>query len=123
VITAAVASYRAGRLPGTAVPPKPAPTLTPLNLDLVGAARGELGAVAVTMFAYRTPSGARLTIVRSSQPFPEASQAQELGGTEGAWTVQSSGVTILCAQGTHTTLLLGSDAALVRHAGALLNAI
>src|SRR5260370_852683 len=83
---------------------------------LVGAARGELGGVAVTMFAYRTRSGARLTIFRSSQPFPEASEARELGGTEGAWTVRSSGVTIICAQGTHTMLLLGSDATLVRQA-------
>ncbi len=123
VIAAAVASYRADRLPGTAVPAEPAPKLTPLNLDLVGAARGELGGVAVTMFAYRTPSGARLTIFRSSRPFPEASQARELGGTEGAWTVRSSGVTIICAQHTPAMLLLGSDATLVRQAGALLNAI
>ncbi len=123
VIAAAVASYRASRLPGTAVPAEPAPTLTPLNLYLVVAARGELNGVAVTMFAYRTPSGARLTIFRGSQPFPEASEARELGGTDGAWTVRSSGVTIICAQGTHTMLLLGSDATLVRQAGALLNAI
>jgi hypothetical protein len=123
VIAAAVASYRAGRLPGTAIPAEPAPTLTPLNLNLAGAARGELGGVAVTTFAYRTPSGARLTIVRSSQPFPEATEARELGGTEGAWAVRSGGVTIICAQGTHTMLFLGSDATLVRQAGALLNAI
>ena len=77
----------------------------------------------MTTFAYRTPSGAPLTIVRSTRPFPEASAAQERGGTEGAWTVRSSGVTILCAQRTHTMLLLGSDAPLVRQAGALLNAI
>ena len=89
----------------------------------MGAAGGELGGVAVTMFAYRAPSGARLTIFRSSRPFPEASQARELGGTEGVWTVRSSGVTIICAQGTHTMLLLGSGATLVRQAGALLNAI
>lgn len=123
VIAAAVASYRTSRLPGTAVPAEPAPQLTVLNLDLVGAARGELNGMAVTMFAYRTPSGARLIIFRSSQPFPEATKARELGGTEGAWTVLSSGVTVICAQGAHTMLLLGSDAALVRQAGALLNAI
>jgi hypothetical protein len=84
---------------------------------------GQLRGVAVTMFAYTTPSGARLIIVRSSQPFPEAAEARELGGTEGAWTARSSGVTILCAQRTHAMLLLGSDAALVRKASALLNAI
>jgi len=123
VIAAAVASYRADRLPGAAVPAGPAPTLTSLNLDLIGAARGELGGVAVTMFAYRTRSGARLTIVRSSQPFPEASQARALDGAEGAWTARTGGVTIICAQGTHAMLLLGTDAALVRQAGALLNAI
>jgi len=123
VIAAAVASYQADRLPGTAVPAEPAPRLTPLNLDLVGAARGELGGVAVTIFAYSTPSGARLAIFRSSRAFPEANQARELGGTEGAWTVRSSGVTIICAKHTHAMLLLGSDVTLVQQAGALLNAI
>jgi hypothetical protein len=123
VIAAAVTSYRTSRLPGTAVPAEPAPNLTPLHLRLAGAAAGQLGGVAVTMFAYTTPSGARLTIIHSSQPFPEAAEARELGGTDGAWTARSSGVTVLCAQGTHAMLLLGSDPALVRQAGTLLNAI
>ena len=92
-------------------------------MRLAGAAAGQLDGVAVTMFAYRTPSGARLTILRSSQPFPEAAEAREFGGTEGAWTMRSSGVTVICAQGTHAMLLLGSDPALVRQAAALLNAI
>lgn len=123
VIAAAVTSYRDGRLPGTAVPAEPAPNLTPLNLRLAGAAAGRLDGVAVTMFAYSTPSGIRLSLIRSSQPFPEAAQARELAGTEDAWTVRSGGVTVICAQGTHAMLLLGTDAALVRQAGALLNAI
>ena len=123
VIAAAVASYHANRLPGTAVLAKPAPKLAPLHLRLAAAAGGQLNGVAVTMFDYSTPSGARLIIFRSSRPFPEAAKARELGGTEGAWTMRSSGVTIICAQGTHAMLLLGSDAALVRQAGALLNAI
>jgi hypothetical protein len=37
--------------------PEPAPTLAPLTLGLAGAAHGELGGVAVTMLAYRAPSG------------------------------------------------------------------
>jgi hypothetical protein len=37
--------------------------------------------------------------------------------------MRSSGVTVICAQGTHALLLLGSDATLVRQAGAVLNAI
>jgi hypothetical protein len=123
VIAAAVTSYRTGRLPGTAVPAEPAPNLILLHLRLAGAAGGQLDGVAVTMFVYTTPSGARLTIIRSSQPFPEAAEARELGGTDGAWTARSSGVTVLCAQGTHAMLLLGSDPTLVRQAGTLLNAI
>jgi anti-sigma factor RsiW len=123
VIAAAVASYLGDRLPGTAVPPGPAPDLTSLNLHLVGARRGELGGVPVTMFAYRTAAGARLTILRSTGPFPEATAAREVGGTDDAWTARTSGVTIICAQGTHAMLLLGSDPALVRRAGALLHAI
>ena len=75
------------------------------------------------MFTYRTPSGKRLTILISSRPFPEASHARELAGHEGAWTMRSSGVTIICAQHTHAMLLLGSDRALVRRVGALLDVI
>jgi len=123
VIAAAVASYRADLLPGTAVSAEPAPKLTPLHLRLVGAAAGQLNGIAVTVFAYSTPSGARLILFRGRQPFPEAIEARELAGTEGAWTMRSSGVTIICAQGTHALLLLGSDATLVRQAGAFLNAI
>ena len=93
VVAAAVASYRTDRLPGTVVPAEPAPKLTLLRLRLVRAAAGQLNGVAVTMFADSTRSGARLIIVRSSQPFPEASSARELGGTEGAWPMRSSGVT------------------------------
>ncbi|HEV2254864.1 MAG TPA: hypothetical protein VGS06_16885 [Streptosporangiaceae bacterium] len=91
---------------------------------------GERGAAgraprrASTTFAYRTPSGARLTLYRSDRPFAEAAGARELGDAEAAaWTMQSSGVTVLCARGSHALLLLGSDPALVRRAGMLLNAI
>ena len=100
-----------------------APNLASLNLRLVGAGRGELAGVPVTVFAYRTPSGARLTILRSTGAFPEANAAREVSGTDDAWTARSSGVTIICAQGTHAMLLLGTDAVLVRQAGALLHAI
>jgi len=123
VIAAAMASYSADRLPGTAVPAQTPPALAPLSLRVVGAAAGQLDGVPVTMFAYRTPSGTRLTIILSSRPFPEAAQAHELGGAESAWTMHSGHVTLICAQGTHAMLLLGSDATLVNQAGALLNAI
>ena len=120
----AVAGYRTSQLPGTSVPAGQAPDLTRLSLHLVAGAAGRLDGVAVTMFAYRTPSGARLTLYRSDRPFAEAAGARELGDAEAAaWTVQSSGVTVLCARGSHALLLLGSDPALVRRAGILLNAI
>jgi hypothetical protein len=123
-LAAAVASYRTNQLPGTSVPVGQAPDLTRLNLHLVAGAAGRLDGVPVTMFVYRAPSGARLTLYRSDRPFAEAAQARELGGAEtAAWTAQSSGVTVLCARGNHAELLLGSDPALVRRAAVLLNAI
>jgi hypothetical protein len=122
VLTAAVASYRDNRLPGTAVPGELAPDLTGLSLRLVGAAAGELDGMPVTAFTYRTAAGARLAIYRSTRPFPEAAEAHALGGEDSAWTMRSSGITVICAQGTHTMLLLGSDAALVKQAGAALDA-
>jgi len=123
-LAAAVASYRTSQLPGMSVPAGQAPDLTRLGLHLVAGAAGRLDGATVTMFAYRTPSGARLTLYRGDRPFAEAAGARELGGAEtAAWTVQSSGVTVLCARGSHAVLLLGSDPALVRRAGILLNAI
>jgi hypothetical protein len=122
VLTAALASYRANRLPGTAVPRDLAPDLTRLQLHLAGAAAGQLDGIPVTTFTYTTTSGARLTIYRSTRPFPEAAEAHALGGEDSAWTVQSSGITVICAQGTHTMLLLSFDAALVKQAGAVLHA-
>jgi hypothetical protein len=123
-LAAAVASYRGSQLPGTPVPAGQAPDLTRLNLHLVTGTAGRLDGVAVTMFTYRTPAGARVTLYRSGQPFAEAAGARELGGDENAaWTMQSGGVTVLCARGNHAVLLLGSDPALVRQAGLLLDAI
>jgi hypothetical protein len=123
-VAAAIASYRSDRLPGTSFPAGQAPDLTRLGLHLAAAAAGRLNGVMVTMLVYRTSSGARLTLYRSDQPFAEAAEARELGGAEtAAWTVQSSGVTVLCARGSHSLLLLGSDPALVRRAAAALNAI
>jgi anti-sigma factor RsiW len=123
VIAAAVASYRADRLPGTVTPAGTPPELTPLSLRLTGSAAGRLNGIPVTMFDYSTGSGARLTIVQSSQPFPEAAEAHELGGPEGAWTIRSTGVTVICAQHTHTMLLLSSDASLARQVSWFLHAI
>jgi hypothetical protein len=122
VLAAAVASYRDNRLPGTAVPGELAPDLTGLRLHLVGAATGQLDGMPVTTFTYIDAAGARLAIYRSTRPFPEAAEAHALGGEDSAWTMRSSGITVICAQGTHTMLLLGSDAALVKQAGAALHA-
>ena len=123
-VAAAIASYRSDQLPGTSVPAGQAPDLTRLGLHLAAAAAGQLNGVTVTMLVYRTSSGARLTLYRSDQPFAEAAEARELGDAEtAAWTMQSSGVTVLCARGSHSLLLLGSDPALVRRAAVLLNAI
>lgn len=122
VLAAAVASYRDNRLPGTAVPAELAPDLTRLRLHLVGAATGQLDGMPVTTFTYLDAAGARLAIYRSTRPFPEAAEAHALGGEDSAWTMRSSGITVICAKGTHTMLLLGSDPALVKQVGAALHA-
>jgi hypothetical protein len=123
-LAAAVASYRTNQLPGTSVPAVQAPDLSRLSLHLVAGAAGRLGGVAVTMFVYRTPAGARLTLYRSTRPFAEAAGASELGSADtDAWTMRSGGVTVLCARGDHAVLVLGSDPVLVRHAAILLNAV
>ena len=121
-LAAAVVSFRDDRLPGTAVPADAPPDLSPLGLHLVAAGAGSVADASVSMYAYRTAAGTKLVIYRSARPIPEAAEAHELGGPEAAWSVQSSGVTIICARGSHT-LLLSSDVELVRQVGALLHVI
>ena len=121
-VAAVIASYRSERLPGTTVPTEQAPDLARLNLRLVAGAKGRLDGLAITMFVYRTPTGARLTMYRSEVPFPEVPEAREGGGSSPAgWTLQSSEVTILCTHNNPAVLLLGSDPTLVQQAGAVLN--
>jgi hypothetical protein len=122
VLAAAVAGYRDSRMLGTAVAGEGAPDLTRLGLRLHGAAAGRLGGMPVTTFSYLTSAGALLVIYRSNLPFPEATEAHVLGGEDGAWTLRSRGVTVICARGAHTMLLLGSDAVLVKRASAALHA-
>jgi len=122
-LAVAVASFRADRLPGTAVPAERAPDLSRLGLDLVGASTGELDSIGVTVFAYRADTGARLNLYRSSRPIPETDEAERLSGPESAWETELSGVTVICGPETHTELLIGSDALLVQRVGTLLNIV
>ena len=122
-VTAAVDGFRDNQLPGTTVPAQSAPDLSRIGLHLVGAGAGHLDGAAVSVFAYRDATGTRLSVYQSSRAFPEDAEAQHLGDGDDAWTMQAGGVSVLCAKGAHSTLLLSSDSALVRQAGAVLNVI
>jgi anti-sigma factor RsiW len=122
-LTAAVAAYKADRLPGTEIPPRSAPDLSTIGYRLVGAATGVVDYTTVTMFAYRNDTGAHLALYQSARPFAGTAEAHELGGPEGAWTTQTTNVYVLCGRGNHTLLVLGSDPSVVQHAGELLHMI
>lgn len=119
-LTAAVAGFRANQLPGVSIPVGRAPDLSALELQLVGAAAGQVDGVQVTAYAYRTDAGARLYVYRSAREIPETDQAEGLGDNRQAWQSQISGITVICGPASHTTLVLGSDAVLVRRASELL---
>ncbi len=122
-VALAVASFRADRLPGTAVPAEQPPDLNALGLRLVGASTGTLNGAPVTVFAYRSRAGRRLDLYRGTRPIPETDEAQELDGTEQAWRTDLAGVTVICGPQDHTELLLSSEPQLVHAAGTLLNII
>jgi hypothetical protein len=75
----------------------------------------------VTMYAYRTATGSRFVVYRSSRPFPETDQSHEVPGTETAWSLQTDDITVLCGPDTHTMLLLSNDPATVHQVGELLD--
>ena len=112
-VRAAVADFRALRLPGTQVPRTAAPDLTKVQLHPMGAAAGVVGGRAVTAYSYRDPAGRDLVVYLSREPFPTAVGAQRLTGPDGPWIVTTEGVTVLCARSPHALLVLGMDRQLV----------
>lgn len=110
----AVQDYDAARLPGAGLPEQPAPNLSALRLQSVGAGGGTYAGLAVDGYAYRDPAGRRLVLYLSDQPFPEAPDARQLAGADGPWIADRGDVVVLCARLPHNLLLVGQDRALVR---------
>lgn len=120
-ISAAVADFRALRLPGTEVPRAAAPDLSQVRLRPMGAAAGVVAGRAVTGYAYRDSAGRDLLIYLSQEPFPTAPGAERLGGPDGPWIAGARGVTVLCARSPHAVLVLGLDRRLVLEVARTLN--
>jgi hypothetical protein len=73
------------------------------------------------MYVYRSGTGQRLALYRSGTGFPDDDRrTHEVPGTESAWALEDGDVVALCGPASHTSLLLGTDAALVQQAGRLL---
>jgi hypothetical protein len=94
-----------------------------LGLRLVPTSVGKVGGAQLTAFAYRTATGARLDLYRSTQPIPETGEAHEVEGAGDAWRSDEGGVTVICGPANHTMLLIGSDPRLVANAGRLLDIV
>lgn len=112
-VGAAVADFRALRLPGALVPEAAAPDLTPVHLRSMGAAGGVVGGRPVTAYAYRDTAGRNVLVYLSKEPFPTAVGAQRLTGPDGPWIATIDRVTVLCARSPHALLVLGLDRELV----------
>jgi len=120
-ISAAVADFRALRLPGTGVPRAAAPDLSQVKLRPMGAAAGVVAGRVVPTYAYRDSAGRDLLIYLSQEPFPTAAGAERLGGPDGPWIAGARGVTVLCARSPHAVLVLGLDRRLVLEVARTLN--
>ena len=120
-VRAAVADFRALRLPGTQVPRTAAPDLTQIRLRPMGAAAGVVGGRTVTAYSYRDPAGRDLVVYLSREPFPTAVGAERLTGPDGPWIATTEGVTVLCARSPHALLVLGLDRQLVLAVGRALD--
>lgn len=110
----AVADFTAQELPGAHLPSRQAPDLTGLDLRAVGAGAGTYDGLAVDGYAYQDPTGRRVVVYLSADPFPEAPGAQLLAGEDGPWVAHRGDVVVLCARYPHALLVVGQDDALVR---------
>jgi hypothetical protein len=120
-VAAAVADFRALRLPGARVPETAAPDLTGVQLRSIGAAAGQVGGRPVTAYSYRDAAGRTVLVYLSRDPFPTAIGAQRLTGVDGPWIAAIDGVTVLCARSPHALLVLGRDRQLVLGVARALN--
>ncbi len=120
-VTAAVADYRALRLPGTSVPDAQAPDLASVRLRPMGAASGLVGGRQVTAYSYSDAAGRNVMVYLSRDPFPTAAGARHLAGPDGPWIATSNNVTVLCARSPHALLVLGLDRQLVLDVARSLN--
>lgn len=122
-LDAAVADFRAERLPGDRLPATAAPDLEQMGLSAIGAAAGVVDGRSVTAYAYRDLAGARVLVYRSDEPFPTSDRARLLAGPDGPWVADRDGVTVLCASEPHALLVLGDQEQLVMSAARALKVV
>jgi anti-sigma factor RsiW len=119
-INAAVADFRAARLPGSVIPTTTAPDLTKIGLTQTAAGAGDLAGIPVTAYAYRDRTGRRLLIYVGQQPFVTPRDAKEYAGSD-AWISHQHGVSVLCSREPHVTLVVGEDEEQVTHTAEFLD--
>lgn len=116
----AIEDFAAQELPGRDLPFRSTPDLSKAQLQPAGAGAGSYAGLAVTAFAYQDPSGRRMMVYTSDQPFPEATGAHPLSSAADVWVAERDGVSLLCARRPYAMLLVGADRGLVLSAAAAL---
>jgi hypothetical protein len=117
VITAAVASYRTGRLDASAGSPARPPVRRAGDLVWQGARQGRLAGLPVVAHDYRDAAGRRVTLLLADRSFPEARGAEHPPGAA-IWVAKVDGVAVLCADRPSPSLLVAGDRAEVLLAAA-----
>jgi Putative zinc-finger len=107
-VSAAVADFRAQRLPGGGAPASPPPDLVQLGLSPIAAGVGRLAGRTVAAYAYSDGAGRRLLIYESAEPFATPAEASRYEGGD-AWLTRLDGVSVLCSRAPHRTLVVGQD--------------
>jgi hypothetical protein len=90
--------------------PMPAPDLDTLGMARTGATHMELGATDVEAFAYRTDTGARMTVFLADQPFPMPPGATP---TLDGWDMSHDDMHLMTGDGSKPFLAISSDMALL----------
>jgi hypothetical protein len=119
-VSAAIAEFRAQRLPGPGTPATAAPDLTRIGYTQTAAGAGDLAGVPVSAYAYRDGSGHRLLVYIGQRPFATPREVERYEGSD-AWITEEHGVAVLCGRHPHVTLVVGHDEQQVMHAGEFLD--
>ncbi|MHB8510543.1 MAG: anti-sigma factor [Actinomycetota bacterium] len=112
-VAAAIADFRAARLPVLSPVTQRAPDLSKVGFHMTSDGSGKVGGMSVNAFMYEDAAGHRLLVYSSSHPFPKPNGATRSEGGTGPWIASDGDVRMICVWQPHPWMLIANQTSLL----------